>query len=118
MDAACSPCGRDFLPSAQDFGDRPGLSDAATRGEGGIAIEDFTQSAKAARVNLMPERLEETQGHFSVLIDTIVREREGPEQPSPDCALMIGRITISGAAAVMAAITRFVRRETPQSMRS
>src|SRR5260370_42230403 len=116
MDAACSTCGRDFLPSAQDFRDRPGLRDAAARREGRITVEDFAQRAEAACIDLAAERFEETQRRIAVLIDAIVREREGAGQPSPDPALMIGRITIAGAAAVMAAITTSARPQSPPSM--
>src|SRR6267143_3242785 len=48
---------RDFLPSPQDFSDRPGLGDAAAGRERSVAIENFAEGAEAARINLAPERL-------------------------------------------------------------
>ena len=47
----------------------------------------------------------------------VVREREGTEQPAPDGALMIGRVAVAGAAAVMAGISGFARREAAQPVR-
>src|ERR1700731_506197 len=109
--------GSNGMPCAQDFGDGPGLCDAAAGRKGSITVENFAERAEAARINLAAERLEETQRRFAVMVDAIVREREGPEQPAPDGALMISGVAIAGAAAVMACISCFARRETPQSIR-
>src|SRR5207302_4559382 len=106
-----------FLPRPQDFGDCPGLRDAAARRERSIAIENFAERAEAARVNLAAERLEEALCRFAVAVHAIVRERERPEQPAPDGALMISGVAIPGTTAVMAGISGFAGRETPQSMR-
>ncbi len=37
----------DNFPGAEDFGDAPGLGEAAARGEGRVAIEDFADGAEA-----------------------------------------------------------------------
>src|SRR5260370_38792927 len=100
-----------FLPSAQDFGDSPRLRDAAARSEGGIAIEDFAQSAEATCVNLATERLEKTQRCLAIVVDTVMRKPEGPPQPTPDGTLMISGVTITRAASVTTGISRFAGRE-------
>src|SRR6267378_5451352 len=106
-----------FLPSPQNFGNGPGLRDAPAGREGSITVKNFAERAEAAGINLAAERLEETQRRFAVLVDAVVCECEGSEQPAPDRALMISGVAIAGAAAVMAGISRFARREAPQSMR-
>src|SRR5260370_29310727 len=109
---------RNFRPRPQNFRNGPGLRDAAARREGRVAIENFAERAEAVRMNLAAERLEETQRRLAVVVDAIVCECERAEQPAPDGALMIGGVAIAGAASVMAGISRFARRETPQSVRS
>ena len=109
--------GSNGMPCAQDFGDGPGLCDAAAGRKWSITVENFAERAEAARINLAAERLEETQCRFAVMVNTVVCEREGTKQPAPDGALMIGSVAFARAAAVMACISCFARRETPQSVR-
>lgn len=105
------------MPGAEDFGDGPGLRDAAAGRKGSITVKNFAERAEAARINLAAERLEETQRRFAVVVDAVVCEREGAQEPAPDGALMISGVAIAGAAAVMAGISWFAGCETPQSMR-
>src|SRR5260370_21903704 len=103
------------MPCTQDFGDGPGLCDAAAGRKRSVTVENFAERAEAARINLAAERLEKTQSRFAVVVDAIVRESERPEQPAPDGALMISDVAIASAAPLMACITCLAMRHTTQS---
>ena len=68
-------------------------------------------------MNLAAEWFQETKRRFAVVVDAVMRQREGTEQPAPDRALMISGVTIAGVTAIVAAVSGFGWRETPQSMR-
>src|SRR5260370_272311 len=72
---------------------------------------------KTSRINETTKRLKKAQGRFAIVVNAIVCDSKRAEQPAPDCALMIRSIAITGASAVMAAVSGFARRKTPQSIR-
>src|SRR4051812_39794174 len=91
--------------AAQGFGDAPGLRDAAARREWRLGIEDLVDRADAALGKVLLEAAEETacfRASFGMDLEPGVDERA--DQPSPDGALVIGRV----AGAQIAEIARLV----------
>src|SRR5579871_4269946 len=106
---------REELPSSKEFGDGPGLGDAAARGEGGLGVEDFGESTEAVACNGLRQRFEETERVGLVLVDAVMREGERTERPAPNGTLVIGGVAIARAAAKVSDVAGFVSSEAAQA---
>jgi hypothetical protein len=106
------------MPGPQHLGYRPSLGDAASEGEWGIAIGEFTQRAKTMRMNLLAKRFHEAQREIAVTVNTEVSESERPKQPAPCSPLVVRTVPLSWAATVMTLVCRVLWIETAQAMRS
>src|ERR1044071_4620902 len=94
-----------FDQAAQDFGDAPGLRDAAARREWRLGVEDLVDRADATLRKVLLEAAQKTAGFRASLgmhLEPGVDERA--DQPGPHGALVIGRV----AGAHSAEITRLV----------
>src|SRR6516165_7279340 len=94
------------MPDAQHLGHGPRLGNAASGGEGGIAIGEFTQRAKTMRMNLLSKRFHEAPREIAVTVNTEVSESERPKQPAPCSPLVVRTVPLSWAATVMAVVCR------------
>ena len=106
------------MPGAQHLGDGPRLGNAASGGEWGTAIGDFTQRAKAMHMNLSAKRFQEAQSEIWVTVDTEVSESKRAEQPAPSSPLVVSSVPLSWTAAVMPLVCRVLWIEAAQAMRS
>ena len=94
-----------FDPAAEDFGDAPGLGDAAAGCERRLGIEDFTDGADAGFIHVGCKALEKFPGPGAVLgIDTEPGVNKWTYQPRPNGALVVGCV----AGAQVAEVFRFV----------
>ena len=104
------------MPGMQEFGHAPGLGDAATGGEGGIAIEDFADAANAVIGQVVHERLEIGESLLRVFVNAQVGPNEGANEPTPNCALMIGTVALGTVAAVHSDVFGVIRGEGAQAV--
>src|SRR5215217_6310643 len=89
----------------QDFSHAPGLGDAAAGGEWRLGIEDIVDRADTGLGEVLLEPPQKTAGLLAAVgmnLEPGVDERA--DQPSPDSALVIGRV----AGAQIAEIARLV----------
>jgi len=105
------------VPSAQDFGDGPGLSDAAARRERAIAVKNLAEGPQTVRMELLAKGLEETQRFLAVTVHAVVGEHERAKQPAPSGAPMIGSVTVARTATITARVARFAGSKTAQAVR-
>ena len=103
------------MPSAEEFGDGPGLGDAGGRFERRFGVEDLGERTEAVDVDGSGERLQEVECCRFVLIDAEMSEGEGTEEPAPDGALMIGGVAVARTATIVRDVSRFVRAETAKA---
>ena len=103
-------------PGAKDFGDGPGLSDAASRGKWRVAIKNFSKCSKAIVADVRGERFKVAPGSVPISINAKMSLDKRPEEPAPGCALMIGGIAVAWASGVVALITRLARSEAAQTV--
>src|SRR3989441_7808381 len=94
------------VPGAQRLGHAPGLGDAAVRQERRVAVEDLGDRAQPVVAKVIGERREVLAGRLRITIDVEVSEGEGPEQPAPYRALVIGAVARALVAAVAADVAR------------
>jgi len=112
--ASRSHCG----PRSQYLGDRPSLRNAAARGEGRIAIEDFADAAKPMDHQVVGDGFKKPHGLFRILVDAEMRQHIRAEQPSPDSSLMVRAIAVELRAAIMPTILPLILREAAKPVRS
>src|SRR4029453_3230272 len=89
---------------AQEFGDAPSLSHAAARSKGRLRIENLADRSDARLIKVGDESLNRLPGALLVIRkDLQPGIDKGPNEPSPDGALVVRRIS----SAQVAVIARF-----------
>jgi len=77
---------------AQDFGDTPGLGDAAHRAKGLLGLEDLADRAEPGLGQVSRKGFEHTPSRRAIAMDAEVGIEVGSEEPRPDQPLVIGGI--------------------------
>src|SRR5437867_9686913 len=89
---------------AQDFGDAPGLGDAARRTKGRLSLEDLADRADSCLGQVGLKGFKHTANSLAIAMDAQVGVEVGSEEPRPDQALMVSGIT----GTLIATITRLI----------
>ena len=71
--------GAQRFPRPQRLGNAPRLRDTTAGQKRRVAVENFSNAAKAAAVDGSAQWFEETLRGFTILIDAVVRQRERSE---------------------------------------
>src|SRR4051794_3077768 len=103
---------RSQSPTAQDLRDAPSLRDAAARRVWLDGVEDFANRADASLVQVRHEAFEEPTralAVFRISLEPSVYERA--DEPSPDSALMVGRVAREKVAVIRRLKVGMIRRE-------
>src|SRR5215472_4312411 len=106
---------------AEEFGDAPGLGDAAAGCVRSVAVGDLADLAEAGLLEMLLEVVEPCGGlgagcgaagvHFDIGGD------ERAEEPGPDGALMVGAVAAGDIAFVAAAVVRVLGRKSAKTHR-
>ncbi len=102
---------RGLDPTAERFGDAPGLRNAAALLKRSLGIEDFADCADRSLEHLRVEPVDEFPcacAIVGVYLQPCIDE--GTDQPSPNCTLMVCRITRPKVAIVAGLVVRMARR--------
>src|SRR5271170_8338136 len=97
-------------PGFEHAGDGPGLRRATAWGMRRVAVEDLADLTEAGIGQMVADGLQKPLCRRGVAVDSIMRERPGTKQPSPDGALVVGAIAFGHRAGTGAAIGRLVGR--------
>src|ERR1700679_3765584 len=82
---------------------------------GRVAVKHFADGPEATLGEMGREAREQAQGVVCVLIDAMVGEGEGTQEPGPYCALVIGGGSLIGAALIRADILRITWGKSAQA---
>lgn len=107
---------RQELPGAEEFGYGPGLGNAATWTMRSIRVINFGESAEPIAIDGFDERFKKGASRGAILVNAIMGESEGTEEPAPDRALMVGGIALAWSAGIGGSVTGFAGSEAAQSV--
>src|SRR3989454_12791829 len=89
---------------AQDFGDTPGLRDAAHRAKGRLGLEDLADRAESCLGQVSRKGFEHAPSRLAIAMAAQMGIEAGSEKPRPDEALAVGGI----AGTLIATIGRLI----------
>src|ERR1700688_1664135 len=99
------------MPGAQRLRDTPGLRNAATRRVRCVTVENLADRAQARCLQVRRQARQQRMCLRDIGMDTVVREHERAEQPAPNRALVIRRVTLAWTARVAPAVSGVPRRQ-------
>src|ERR1700694_1997949 len=101
---------------AEDFGNAPGLRNAAHWPGGRLRLEDLADRAQAGIEKVRPEWLQKLAGHLRIALDAKVRVEIRSHEPGPRHPHVIGGVARALIASVGRLIAGVIGTEGPQSV--